>query len=64
MNSFCLLDTNSFSKTPDFLSPTLINVLHSFGIFTNLGLITMILKPIFTSKEQISFTNSISRTIL
>ena len=44
-NSFCLFETSSFSNTPDFLSPILINVLHSFGIFTSLGLITIKLNP-------------------
>ena len=44
-NSFCLLATNSFSNTPDFLSPILMKALHSFGILTNLGLITIKLNP-------------------
>ena len=63
-NSFCLFDTNSFSNTPDFLSPMLMKVLHSFGKLTNLGLITSKLKPTFSSNSETSFTNSTSRTDL
>ena len=44
-NSFCLLETSSFSNTPDFLSPILIKVLHSLGILISLGLITTKLNP-------------------
>ena len=63
-NSFCLFDTSSFSNIPDFLSPILINVLHSFGMFTSRGLTTIKLKPTFISKPATSLTISTSLTSL